>query len=55
VRGSKYRAIRNEPEHELGHPAFRRSPSRMRSVSENREDAVANPFCPVASIFPTGF
>jgi len=21
----------------------------------NREDAVANPFCPVGSIFPTGF
>src|ERR1700730_7018383 len=49
------RCNQDEPVHELGHAAFRRSYVEDEERQRNREDAVANPFCPVGSISPTGF
>jgi len=53
--GPEPRCNQDEPVHELGHAAFRRLYVEDEERQRNREDAVANPFCPVGSIFPTGF
>ena len=52
--GPKPRCNQDEPVHELGHAAFRRSYVEDEERQRHREDAVANPFCPVGSISPTG-
>src|ERR1700688_1169593 len=52
--GSEPRCNQDEPVHELGHAAFRRSYVEDEERQRNREDAIANPFCPVGSISPTG-
>jgi len=44
------RCNQDEPVHELGHAAFRRSYVEDEERQRNREDGVANPFCPVGSI-----
>src|SRR5882724_5130726 len=52
--GPEPRCNQDEPMHELGHAAFRRSYVEDEERQRNREDAVANPFCPVGSISPIG-
>src|SRR5712675_1166336 len=53
--GPEPRCYQDEPVHELGHAAFRRSYVKDEERQRNREDAVANPFCPIGAISPTGF
>src|SRR5436190_15661780 len=52
--GPEPRCNQDEPVHELGHAALRSSYVEDEERQRNREDAVANPFCPVGSISPTG-
>src|SRR5712691_10077524 len=52
--GPEPRCNQDEPVHKLGHAAFRRSYVENEERQRHREDAVANPFCPVGSISPTG-
>src|SRR6202011_4180706 len=53
--GPEPRCNQDEPVHELGRAALRRSYVEDEERQRNREDAVADPFCPVGSISPTGF
>src|SRR5258708_32954906 len=52
--GPEPRRNQDEPVHELGHVAFRRSYVEDEEGQRHREDPVANPFRPVGSIHPSG-